>query len=159
LADVDALGILGRERATYATRWTAADPANPAYNSLKLYRNYDGANSTFNGISVSATHNADPGLFSVYAATNASGTSMTLMVVNKDPVNSAKTAFTLNGFTPSQVKSYTLSTASPNTIVAGTSQAWSSPMTFAPYSATLLVITGTTASLPAAEWDLNPDTT
>jgi len=158
LADVDAFGILGRERATYATRWTAADPANPAYNSLKLYRNYDGSSSTFNGISVSATHNADPGLFSVYAATNASGTSMTLMVVNKDPVNSAKTAFTLNGFTPSQVKSYTLSTALPNSIVAGTSQAWSSPMTFAPYSATLLVITGTTASLPAAEWDLNPDT-
>jgi len=31
-------------------------------------------------------------------------------------------------------------------------------MTFAPYSATLLVITGPTPSLPAAEWDLNPDT-
>ena len=79
LADVDAFGILGRERATYATRWTAADPTSPAYNSLKLYRNYDGSNGSFNPISVSATHNADPGLFSVYAATNASGNSLTLM--------------------------------------------------------------------------------
>ncbi|PYV54083.1 MAG: hypothetical protein DMG98_19200 [Acidobacteria bacterium] len=158
LADVDAFGILGRERATYATRWTAADPANPAYNSLKLYRNYDGSNSTFNPISVSATHNADPGLFSVYAATNVGGTSLTLIVVNKDPVNSAKTTFALSGFTPSQVKSYTLSTASAHSIVAGASQAWNSSMTFAPYSATLLVITGTTPNLPAAEWDLNPDT-
>jgi hypothetical protein len=31
-------------------------------------------------------------------------------------------------------------------------------MTFAPYSATLLVVTGT-SQLPGAEWDLNPDTT
>jgi hypothetical protein len=147
------------ERATYATRWTAADLANPAYNSLKLYRNYDGSNSTFNPISVSATHNTDPALFSVYASTNPAGTSLTFMVVNKDPVNSAKTAFTLNGFTASQVKTYTLAVGSPNTIVASTSSAWSSSMTFAPYSATLLVITGTTSSLPAAEWDLNPDTT
>jgi hypothetical protein len=159
LADVDAFGILGHERVTYATRWTAADPANPAYNSLKLYRNYDGSNSTFNPISVSATHNADPALFSAYASTTAGGTSLTLMVVNKDPVNSAKTSFALNGFTASQVKTYTLAVGSPNTIVAGTSSAWSSSMTFAPYSATLLVITGTTSSLPAAEWDLNPDTT
>ena len=32
-------------------------------------------------------------------------------------------------------------------------------MSFAPYSATLLVVTGAMANLPAAEWDLNPDTT
>ena len=37
--------------------------------------------------------------------------------------------------------------------------AWSASMNFAPYTATLLVITGTTATQPAAEWDLNPDTT
>jgi hypothetical protein len=32
-------------------------------------------------------------------------------------------------------------------------------MTFAPYTVTLLVVTGAEASVPAAEWDLNPDTT
>ena len=158
LVDVDAWGILGRERVGYATRWEAADPANPAYNSLKLFRNYDGAHHTFGSISVSATHNADPDLFSVYAATNPGGASLTLMVVNKDPVNAAQTTFALNGFTPSQATAYTLSMASPNSIVAGSSQAWASTMTFAPYSATLLVISGSAANPPAVEWDLNPDT-
>jgi hypothetical protein len=158
LADADAWGILGRERATYSTRWIAPDPATPAYQSLLLYRNYDGTKSTFNPISVSATHNASPDLFSVYGATNVGGTSLTLMVVNKDPVNTAQTTFALNGFAPSQVKAYTLSTASPTSIVAGATQAWSSTMTFQPYSATLLVITGSAATQPAAEWDLNPDT-
>src|SRR5439155_16576850 len=158
LADADAWGILGRERATYSTRWTAADPANPAFNALKLYRNYDGAHHGFNSISVSATHNADPALFSVYASTNPAGNSLTLVVVNKDPSNAAQTTFNFTSFTPSQVTTYSLSQASPNSIVAGTSQAWSSTMTFQPYTATLLVISGTTANVPAAEWDLNPDT-
>lgn len=158
LADVDAWGVLGREKVEYATRWTAADPATPAYNSLKLYRNYDGAHHTFNPISVSATHNGDPNLFSVYASASLQGNSLTLMVVNKDPANAAKVQFALNGFTPSQVASYTLSQASPNSIVAGTAQAWSSTMTFAAYSATLLVVSGTTTQPPAAEWELNPDT-
>ena len=157
LADADAWGILGRERVTYSTRWTAADPANAAYNALKLYRNYDGGKSTFNPISVSATHNANPGLFSVYAATNASGNSLTVMVVNKDLSSATQTTFTFNGFNPSSVKTYTLSQSSPNSIVAA-SPAWSSTMTFQPYTATLLVITGTTANVPPSEWDLNPDT-
>jgi len=158
LADVDAWGIAGRERVSYSTRWTASDPASPAYNSLLLYRNYDGSNSTFNPISVSAIHNANPGLFSVYASTNAGGNSLTLMVVNKDPANAAQTTLALNGFTPSQVTAYSLSQNSPNSIVKGAQQAWSGTMTFPAYSATLLVITGSTATLPAAEWDLNPDT-
>jgi hypothetical protein len=158
LADADAWGILGRERVTYSTRWTAADPANAAYNALKLYTNYDGSHHGFNAISVSATHDADPALFSVYGATNPAGTSLTLVVVNKDPNNAAQTTLNLNGFTASQVTTYTLSRSSPNSIVAGPSQAWPSTMTFQPYTATLLVITGTTASAPAVEWDLNPDT-
>ena len=158
LADADAYGILARERVYLSTRWEAPVPANPNYQALKLYTNYDGAHDTFGSISVSATHNADPDLFSVYAATVPGGTSVTLMVLNKDPVNAAQTTFALNGFTPSQVIAYTLSTASPNSIVAGTSHAWSSTMTFAPYSATLLVISGTATNQPAVEWKLNPGT-
>ena len=157
LADADAYGILGREGVTYSTRWIAPDPATPAYQALLLYRNYDGSKSVFNSTSVSAGHNANPSLFSVYAATNSAGNSLTLMVINKDPSNAAKVTFNLTGFTPSQVKTYTLSPASPNSIVAGASHAWSSQMTFQPYSATLLVVTGSTSNLPPSEWDLNPD--
>src|SRR5207248_8358945 len=132
LADADAWGILGRERVTYSTRWTTADPANAAYNALKLYRNYDGAHHGFNSISVSANHDADPALFSVYGATNPAGTSLTLVVVNKDPSNAAQTTLSLSGFTPSQVTTDTLSQSSQNSIVAGSSHAWSSVMTFQP---------------------------
>jgi len=158
LGDADAYGILGRERVSLATRWGAPDPANPNYQALKLYTNYDGAHHSFNPLSVLATHNADPNLFSAYAATTAAGSSMTVMVLNKDPTNAVKTSLNFNGFTPSQVTSYTLSQGAPKSIVAGAAQAWPSTITFPPYSATLLVITGSPAKNPVAEWDLNPDT-
>ncbi len=48
--------------------------------------------------------NAKPALFSSYAALNAAGTAMTIMVLNKDPQNAAKVTFTLDGFTPSTVR-------------------------------------------------------
>ncbi len=158
LADADAFGILGRERVTYASRWVAADSTAPAYQTLKLYRNYDGNGDTFGSTSISATHNADPDLFSVYAALAPSGTSMTLLVVNKDPSNTAQVGFTLNNFTATNFTAYTLSQASPTTIVASASQGWSATQSFAPYTATLLVINGTLVKTPTAEWDLNPDT-
>ena len=157
LADADAWGILGRERVSYATRWTATDSTNPAYQTLKLYRNYDGAHSTFGATSISATHNADPNLFSLYGALSPTGTTMTVLVVNKDPANPAQVGFTLSNFTPSAFKAYTLSQVAPTSIVAGASQAWNATQTFAAYTATLLVITGTLPKTPAAEWDLNPD--
>jgi hypothetical protein len=158
LGDADAYGIIGRERVYLASRWEAPDPANPNYQALKLFTNYDGQHHSFAPISVSATNDGDPNLFRSYAAVNAAGTTMTLLFLNKDPANTAQTQFTLNGFTPSNVTTYTLSPSAPTTIVASSPQAWSSSMSFAPYTATLLVITGTTAKVPAAEWDLNPDT-
>jgi len=103
-------------------------------------------------------HDANANLFSTYAAVNAAGTSMTLLAINKDPANAVTTAFALNGFTPSQVTSYTLSSTSPNSIVASASGAWTPTVTLPKYSATLFVITGTTANNPATEWDANPDT-
>ena len=158
LGDADAYGILGRERVYLSSRWTAPDPANPNYLTLKLFRNYDGAHHGFEAISVSATHDADPNLFSNYAAVNAAGTSMTLLAVNKDPSNSVTAALTTNGFTPSQVTAYTLSAASPTGIVSSGAHAWSSIVTLPKYSITLFVISGTTASNPATAWDPHPDT-
>jgi hypothetical protein len=159
LGDADAYGILGRERAYLATRWEAPLPTNPNYQALKLFTNYDGQHHSFAPISVSATNDGDPNLFSSYAAVNAGGTTMTLLFLNKDPQNTAQTQFAFNGFTPTQVTTYTLSQSAPNAIVASSPMAWTSSISFAPYTATLLVITGTTANVPAAEWDLNPDTT
>jgi hypothetical protein len=157
LGDADAYGILGRERMTLASRWGAPDPANPNYQALKLYTNYDGAHHGFGQVSVSATHNADPSLFSVYAATNSSGTSMTILLLNKDPNNAAQVSWNVRGFSASQATSYTLSQSSPNSIVSGVVPS-SSSILLQPYSATLLVMSGT-GNVPASEWDLNPDTT
>jgi hypothetical protein len=158
LGDADAYGILGRERVYLSTRWTAPDPANPNYLALKLYTNYDGSHHGFATTSVSDTNDGDPNLFSSYAALDATGKTLTMMVLNKDPKSALTAQLTTNGFTPTSVVTYTLAATAP-TVIAKATPAWSSTMTFAPYTATLLVITGTTASTPASEWDLNPDTT
>jgi len=158
LGDADAYGIFGRERIYLASRWGAPDPANPNYEALKLFTNYDGQHHGFATTSVSDTNNGDPNLFSSYAAINAAGTTLTLVVLNKDPVNPVQAGFTINGFTPAQMTSYTLSSANPAKIVASSRTAWTATQNFAPYSATLIVATGT-SKLPAANWDLNPDTT
>ena len=107
---------------------------------------------------ISDTNNASADLFSSYAAINSSGTTLTAIVLNKSPNATYSAQFTVSGFTPSQVAAYTLSQKNPTTIVASGPQAWSSTMSFAPYSATLLVVTGAMAKAPAVEWDLNPDT-
>jgi len=156
IGDADAYGILGRERVYLASRWGAPDPANPNYQALKLYANYDGAHHTFGTTSVSATHNSDPNLFSVYAALGPAGTPLTIMVLNKDPGDAVNVTFNLNNFTAGSYTAYTLSPSSPNTIVKSNGAGIGS-MTFAPYTVTLLVVTGAEASVPAAEWDLNPD--
>lgn len=156
IGDADAYGILGRERVYLASRWGAPDPANPNYQALKLYANYDGAHHMFGTTSVSATHSADPNLFSVYAALGPASTSLTIMVLNKDPGDAANVTFNLNNFTAGSYTAYTLSPSFPNTIVKSNGAGIGS-MTFAPYTVTLLVVTGAEASVPAAEWDLNPD--
>ncbi len=159
LSDADAYGILGRERAYLASRWVAPVTGNPNYLGLKLYTNYDGQHHGFATRSVSDTNDGSKNLVSSFAAINSTGTAVTVMVLNKSPRATLAAQFALSGFTPSQVTSYTLGPKNPTTIVASSTQAWTSSMNFAPYTATLLVITGTTAQPPTAEWDLNPDTT
>ena len=80
------------------------------------------------------------------------------MVLNKDPQNTAQAQFALTGFNATSYVSYTLASSASTTITASASQAWSASQSFAPYSATLLVISGSLATAPASDWDLNPDT-
>ena len=156
LGDADAYGILGRERVYLASRWVAPDPANPNYQALKLYTNYDGQHHGFAPISVSCTNSGDPNLFGSYAAITADGKNMTVMVINKDPANGASVTFSFPPLNPpSSVATYTLSAANPTIVSA--QQSWGSTIVFPPYSATLLVIP-INAGVPSSEWDLNPDT-
>ena len=160
LADADAYGIMGRENVYLASRWTAPFPANPNYLALKLYTNYDGIDGHFGLTSISDTHNGDPNLFSSYAALGQSSTGqsgLNVMVINKDPQNSAQVQFTFKNFNPASFTSFTL--AAPfAAITTSTSQSWLSVQYFPPYSATLLFISGSLTSSPAAFWDLIPDT-
>ena len=59
LGDADAYGIFGRERLSFASRWEAPAPANPNYQALKLYTNYDGAHHGFGTTSVAAANTGD----------------------------------------------------------------------------------------------------
>jgi fibronectin type 3 domain-containing protein len=158
LGDADAYGILGRERVYLASRWVAPVSTNPNYQALKLFTNYDGAHHGFGAISVAATNSGNPDLFSGYAAVNSAGNTMTVLVLNKDPQNPVSVQFTLNHFNPVTFVAYTLASTAPNAITALGPAPWSPTQTFAPYTATLLVISGSVPQAPASEWDLNPDT-
>ncbi|HEY2858276.1 MAG TPA: glycoside hydrolase family 44 protein [Terracidiphilus sp.] len=157
LGDADAYGIFGRENLAFASRWTAPVSANPNFYALKLYANYDGAHHTFGNVSVADINNGSRSLFSSYASLNTAGTSMTIMVLNKDPKNGAKVTFNLAGFTPSSYKTYTLVSTAPGKITATSSASWSATQTFAPYSASMLVITGSEVAKPVSEWIVRPD--
>jgi hypothetical protein len=157
MGDADAYGIFGRERLTFASRWEAPLPTNPNYLALKLYTNYDGGHHGFGTTSVSAVNTGNPALFSSYAALDSTGKVLTVMVLNKDPNNTAQVEFDLSGFNATSFVSYTLASTASNSIKASTSQAWTSSQSFAPYTATLLVITGALATTPVSDWDLNPD--
>ena len=120
-------------------------------------RDSDGARHQFGSLSVSdqTTSNAD--LFTSYAALDATGTTMTIMVLNKDPNNTVDTTFNLNGFQATTSAAYTLGSTNPGAIARSATTAWNATQSFAPYSVTLLVVSGSQPSKPASEWYLNPD--
>jgi hypothetical protein len=124
---------------------------------VKLYTNYDGAHHQFGALSISAQHHGNPDLFTSYAALDSAGTTMTIMVLNKDDSNSANITFNIKGFSPTTYMAYTLASTSSSAIKASSTASWSATQTFAPYSITLLVVSGTQISKPAPEWYLNPD--
>ena len=164
LSDADAYGVMGREGLSFSTRWggpSATDGTtnqpHPNYQAFKLYTNYDGAKHGFGTLSVSDQTSMNPDLFVSYAALDATGTTMTIIVLNKDPDNMANVNFSLNGFNASSYAAYTLASTNPGSIIASTSTAWSATQSFAANSITLLVISGTQASKPDSEWFLNPD--
>ena len=99
-AQADVLGIFGREGLDLATRWTCPGTNSPAYNSIKMFRNYDGSKSTFGDTSVSAAV-PNPDLLATFAAIRASDGALTVMVINKDsnvtPVTLNLTNFAASG--------------------------------------------------------------
>ncbi len=159
LSDADAYGVMGREGLSFSTRWGGPDATDgatnqphPNFQTLQLYTKYG-----FGTLSILDQTSANPDLFNSFAALDANGTTMTIMVLNKDPDNTANVTFNLNGFNASTYTAHTLLSINPASITSSASAAWSATQTFAPYSITLLVISGTQTPKPASDWYLNPD--
>jgi hypothetical protein len=79
----DILGIFGREGLDLATRWTTPAADTPTYKAIKMYRNYDGNDSTFGDVSVSAAV-PNPDDLSAFASLRSADGALTTMVINKD---------------------------------------------------------------------------
>ncbi|MDR3740961.1 MAG: glycoside hydrolase family 44 protein [Terracidiphilus sp.] len=151
LAQADILGIFGREGLDIGTLWGAPDATTqiPGLMAFEIYRNYDGANSTFGGESIS-TSSGDQSKLAVYAAQRTSDNKLTLIVINKTYGDLTST-LSLGNFTPNgQAQVYQYSNANLNAIVAqspltitaptGSSTTSTVTTTFPAQSITLLVI-------------------
>jgi hypothetical protein len=79
----DVLGILGREGADIATRWTIPATSTPTFKAFQMFRNYDGAKSSFGEQSVRAVV-PDPDQLSAFAARRTSDGALTIIVINKE---------------------------------------------------------------------------
>ena len=164
LSDADAFGVMGREGLSFSTRWGGPDATDdttrlphPNFQAMRLYTTYDGAHHQFGSLSVLDRNSANQDLFTSYAALDSTGTAMTIMVLNKDPNNTANVTFNLNSFSATTYKAYSLVSTNPGAITPSASTPWSATQSFAPYSITLLVVSGSQPSKPATEWYLNPD--
>lgn len=143
IAQADVLGIFGREGVDLATFWGSLGTGEPVRSAFKMYRNYDGAKSTFGDTSVSAVVQ-NPDQISAFAAQRGADNALTVMVICKRL--SANTPVTVNlaGFAasaPAQV--WQLNNANAinrlaDAPVANDSVFFSAP----PQSVTLFVIPG-----------------
>lgn len=97
LAQADVLGILGREGIDMATRWTTPATGTPAYLAMKIYRNYDGAKSTFGDVSVRAA-GSNPDELATFAAERSSDHTLTVLLVHKRQAGATPLQLDLTNF-------------------------------------------------------------
>lgn len=83
IAQADALGIFGREGVFSANQWPLTSGETFVGGAFQMFRNYDGAGSSFGDTSVSATSDdvANSSIFASYDSANPS--IMTLVAINK----------------------------------------------------------------------------
>jgi PKD repeat protein len=98
-AQADVLGIFGREGLDLAARWTTPAAGSPAYDAIKIYRNYDGNRSTFGETSVAAT-GPNPDTVAAFAAERIGDGALTVMVIVKSLTGTTATTLALSSFNP-----------------------------------------------------------
>lgn len=141
LAQADVLGIFGREGVALATRWEAPAVGTPVYRAFQLYRNYDGAGSTFGDVSVRVGVE-NPDRLAAFAAERSSDGALTVILLNKSLQTAERVTIRLTHFSHRDVAhTWQLTAANevlrlPNVAVAGDRMAFEAPA----QSATLLVL-------------------
>lgn len=84
LAQADILGIFGSYGLDLGTFWPTTNPTSqgPGMMAFAVYRNYDGAKSTFGDVALAST-STDQGKLSVYGALRNADGMVTIVVINK----------------------------------------------------------------------------
>jgi len=125
-AQADILGIFGREQLGMGARWLSPAENTPTYSAVQMYRNYDGAGSTFGDTSVSAQV-PQPDNLSAFAALRTSDGALTLMVISKVLSGSTPVSVTLaNSAASGTATVYRLAASAPTHIQQMPNVAWSS---------------------------------
>jgi Glycoside hydrolase family 44/Bacterial Ig-like domain (group 3) len=164
IAELDVLGIFGREPLDFANMWSAPGAQDPIAFAFRMFRNYDGNGSQFGDTSISAT-STNQGQLSIYAAQRTSDNAVTILVINKTtgPFTSAIALSNLTLPATAQVYDYSqaslTSIAHPSdTAITGGSLGY----TFPGYSAFMFVVqpaaataATTTTSLSASAAQIN----
>lgn len=148
LAEADVLGIFGRQGVDFANMWIPPAPTDPIAYSFRLFRDYDGAGGQFGDTGVQAA-SSDQSRLSIYAAERSSDGALTVVVLNKTTAALQTTLSVANYNAGISASAYSYSAANLSAItpqggvpiVAG-----SIAYTYPGYSATVLVLSGATAT-------------
>jgi hypothetical protein len=149
-AQADLLGIFGRENLDMAIRWEVPPGGSHVYNAFKMYRNYDGAKSSFGDTSVLASA-PNPDELAAFAAQRSASDALTVMVINKVLTGNTPTTVNLASFNASgsaevwRLTSTNVITHLANVPVVGNSFSASLP----PQSITLFVVPKAPEALPS----------
>jgi Glycoside hydrolase family 44/Bacterial Ig-like domain (group 3) len=161
IAEMDVLGIFGREQLDFADMWSPPAPTDPIAYSFRMFRNYDGNGGQFGDTAVSAV-SSDQGTLSIYAAQRSTDNAVTVLVINKTTAPLASAISFANLSLPSSAQVYTYSAATLTSIVhaanapiANSSLSYSFPG----YSAVMFVIQPAAASATATTTTLSASAT
>ena len=119
LAQADVLGIFGRESLDLATLWGPPDQSWVGANAFRIYRNYDGAGSTYGDTWVRST-SSDPSSVAIYTAQRSTDSALTVIAINKTGADVRASVALANARPGGPAQIYQLTPAAPTAIVRGT---------------------------------------
>jgi hypothetical protein len=119
VTQADILGIFGTYGLDLGTLWPTQAPSTqlPGTMAFAMYRNYDGAKSTFGDMALAST-SANQAQLSVYGALRTSDGMVTVMVINKTYGDLTESISLANLTSIGPAKAYLYSNANLNAIVA-----------------------------------------